>query len=257
MKNKFFKKSAIFLLTFVIYIAGTLPLRDILAVFTVTDVRPGAVINPFLSMCFGPVASLACAVSNFVADFISGYPNTILIEGLPLQFLYGFISYLLWKKLTKGDDHSYRLDSVTKVLKFILVAFVYAIISCIGVGLLVVTNYGGSLFDVAKFVFLNNFDMTVVLGLPLMIVANIVVSGIHREKFRTLSLNELIIIFASVIEIIGIGVIIYATYSTYINAINQTYEVWNNIFFYSVIFINLTIVAMLIFMKLIENKFKN
>ena len=98
--------------------------------------------------------------------------------------------------------------------------------------------------------------MTILLGLPLMIVGNIVVSAIHNEKFRKLSLNELIILYTCVLELIGIGVIIYAAYSTYINALNQTYEVWNNIFFYSVIFINIVTLAMLLFMKIIENNNK-
>ena len=69
--NRLFKLVAIFFVSFIIYLAGTLPLRETFAVFTVTDVRPGAVINPFLSICFGPVAALACSVSNFVADYLN------------------------------------------------------------------------------------------------------------------------------------------------------------------------------------------
>lgn len=254
MNNKIFKNINIFFLTLVIYIVTTLPLRDIFAVFTVTDVRPGAVVNPFLSICFGPVASLACAIANFIADYISGYPNAVLIIGIPFQFLYGLISWLIWKKLTKNDEHSYRLNSVSKIVKFIFTMFVYGVVSAIGVSIIVRLNYGVPILDTAKFVFLNNFDMSVILGLPLMIFANIVVSGIHNEKIRKLSKNEVIILYTSVIEIVGLAIIAYATYSTYINAASETYEVWNNIFFYSAAFINIVLVITIVFLKILEGR---
>lgn len=252
MNKKLIKNVTIFFLTVLIYLVTTMPLRETLAVFTVTDVRPGAVVNPFLSICFGPIASLACSIANFIADFISGYPNLVLIEGLPFQFIYGLIPWLIWKKLTKGDDHSYRLDSINKILKFVFTMFVYGVISAIGVGIIVRLNYGVPILDTAKFVFLNNFDMSVILGLPLMIFANIIVSGIHNEKIRKLSRNEIIILYTSVVELIGLAVIVYATYSTYVNAANQTYEVWNNIFFYSAAFINAILIVSIIFLKVLE-----
>lgn len=253
------KKVLKFLLTMIVsaavYLIATMPLREPLAVFTVTDVRPGAVVNPFLSMCFGPAASLGCAISNFYADYISGYPLKVLFQGFIPQFLYGFISFVLWKKLTKGDDHSYRLDSISKILKFTLVVFVYALFSGLCVGYIVQSNFGANFIETVFFVFLNNFDMTMILGCPLMIFANIIVSSRNKEKMRHLSPNELIIIYTCLIELIGVGVITYGSYTTYASLPATTYEIWNQIFIYAAIFINVVLLITLGFIKLIEDSF--
>lgn len=256
MKNKYIKSLIIFVVSAIVYLAGTLPLRDLLSVFTVTDVRPGAVINPFLSICFGPLAALGCTVSNFFADYLSGYPTKVLLQGLIPQFLYGFIPYILWKKLTKGDDHSYRLDSLSKLLKFTFVAFVYGVIAGICVGYIVQSNYGANFFNTAIFVFLNNFDMTMMFGCPLMIIANIIVSGKDKKEYRSLSTNEIIILYTSVIEIIGMGVIAYAVYAATIDGINDTYAIWNNIYIYSTIYFNVILIVSIGLLAIIENRIK-
>lgn len=253
-RNKLFELIAIFFVSFVIYIAGTLPLRETFAVFTVTDVRPGAALNPFMSLCFGPAASLGCAISTFIADFFSGYPTKVLFQGLPLQFIYGFVPYIVWKKLTKGDDHSYRIDSIKKYAIFTLISFLFGILSGFGVGYIVYSNFGANFFETVGFVFMNNFTFTMLLGFPLMICANIVISGIGKEVHRKLSKSEYAIIFSSVIEFVGIAIITYKTYSSYAGVSVETYDVWNNIFIYSVVFVNIMIVLTIVVLHILNRK---
>ena len=258
MKNKtVFKQVIICLICTVAYFICTYPLRDTFAVFTVTDVRPGAALNPFLSICFGPAASLGCSIATLIADYLSGYPTKVLIQGFPLQFIYGFIPFLVWKKITKGDDHSYRIDSCNKYLKFTLIAFLFGILSGIGVAYVVYSNFGANFFETLAFVFMNNFTFTMLLGFPLMICANIVISGIGKQTKRKLSINEFVIIFSSVAEFLGIAVIAYATYMIYSHANVGTYDIWNNIFFYSVIYVNLMIAATIVVLKFIEKRRKH
>ena len=255
MKSKtIFKQILICLACTVAYFVCTYPLRDTFAVFTVTDVRPGAALNPFLSICFGPAASLGCSIATLIADYLSGYPTKVLIQGFPLQFIYGFIPFLVWKKITKGDNHSYRIDSSSKFLKFTLIAFLFGILSGVGVAYIVYSNFGANFFETIAFVFMNNFTFTMLFGFPLMICANIVISGIGKEERRKLSVREYVIIFTSVAEFLGIAVITYATYMIYSNANAGTYDIWNNIFFYSVIYVNLMIVATIVVLKFIEKR---
>lgn len=254
MKNKVLKNILICIVTGIVYFICTYPLRDIFAVFTVTDVRPGAALNPFMSLCFGPAASLGCAISTFIADFFSGYPTKVLFQGLPLQFIYGFVPYIVWKKLTKGDDHSYRIDSIKKYAIFTLISFLFGILSGFGVGYIVYSNFGANFFETVGFVFMNNFTFTMLLGFPLMICANIVISGIGKEVHRKLSKSEYAIIFSSVIEFVGIAIITYKTYSSYAGVSVETYDVWNNIFIYSVVFVNIMIVLTIVVLHVLDKK---
>lgn len=251
-KNIVLKNALICIAATLVYFVTTYPLRDLFAVFTVTDVRPGAALNPFMSICFGPAASIGCSIATFIADYLSGYPTKVLFQGLPLQFIYGFIPYLVWKKITKGDDHSYRIDCASKYLKFTLIAFLFGALSGIGVAYIVYSNFGANFFETIGFVFMNNFTFTMLLGFPLMICANIVISGIGKEKNRKLSISEHVIIYSSIAEFLGIAIITYATYRIYSNVNAGTYDIWNNIFFYSVIYVNLMIVATILVLKFIE-----
>ena len=104
---------------------------------------------------------------------------------------------------------------------------------------------------------MNNFTFTMLLGFPLMICANIVISGIDKERNRKLTTNEHVIIFTSIAEFVGIGVITYATYSIYAGSGAGTYDVWNNIFIYSVIYVNLLIVCTIVVLNFIKNAKKS
>lgn len=253
-KASLLKALEITFFTAAIYFLSTYPLRDVFAVFTVTDVRPGAALNPFLSLCFGPFASLGCSIATFIADYLSGYPIKVLFQGFPLQFIYGFVPYIIWKRITKGDDHSYRINSTKKYLIFTLIALTYGLLSGVGVAYIVYSNYGANFFETIAFVFMNNFTFTMLLGFPLMILANIVISGSDKTNFRKPGINEKIIMYSSFIEFIGIAIIVFGFYSLNINNNLEVYNIWNKIFIYSVIYVNIIVLITIIMLKTIESR---
>lgn len=233
-----------------LYLLISVPMRKILSVFTVTDVRPSVAIVPLSSIWFGPLASISCAIGNMIADIMTNSPLNVIIQGIVFQFIYGYVSWILWKKLTKGDDHSYRFDSISKLLKFTLIIIIFATLSAIGVSYLVTSNYGVPFFDTFKFVFLNNFDLPMIIGCPSMIIANIIISKKKNEPMRKLSVNELAIIFSTLLILVGTFIIGYSIYAT--NSIIGTYDIWNSIYLKTALFVNIVLVLEIIFIALVE-----
>lgn len=248
-KRKISKNILICVLSGLAYFLTTYPIRGLFQVFTISDVRPGCAIALASYICFGPYAALGCAISNLIADILTGQTLAVQLEGFPLQFLYGIVSYYLWKYLTKNDEHSYRIDSSIKYIKVTVVCFVYALVSSLGVGLIFYLNYVPNILDITKFVFLNNFTFPMTLLFPILILMNIIVSGSGKEKTRKLGLTEKIIISSSLLKFIGIFFIIVFTFNSGI--IGDTYEMWNKVYIDSILFVNLlsalTIIVTFIF----------
>lgn len=248
--NKTIKNILKLIIPGLLYLAISIPMRNVLSVFTVTDVRPSVAIVPLSSIWFGPLAALSCAIGNMISDITTKNPLNVILLGVIFQFVYGYVSWYLWKKLTKGDDHSYRFDSISKLLKFTLVIFIFAILSATGVGFLVTYNYGVPFFDTFKFVFLNNFDLPMIIGCPAMIIANIIISKKKNEPMRKLSINELAIIFSTLLILVGTIIIGYSIYAS--NSVNGTYDIWNVIYLRSALFVNIILILEIIFITLVE-----
>ena len=133
-------------------------------------------------------------------------------------------------------------------------ALIFGILSGLGVAYIVYSNFGANFVETIGFVFMNNFTFTMLLGFPLMIFANITISGYGKDKTRKLSISEHVIIYSSIAEFVGIAVITFATYSIYSNIEATTYDLWNNIFIYSVIYVNIMIVLTILVLGFIEKR---
>lgn len=210
-----------------VYFITTYPVRELFSVFTVTDVRPGCVVPLFSTICFGPAAAVGCAISNAIADYLVGNSMALIIEGIPIQFLYGYIPYVVWKALTKGDDHSYRIDSSSKYLLIMLVSFIFALLSCVGVGILCYQFYNLNPVDIGKFVLLNNFTFPMLFSYPIMILANLIISGVGKET-RSTSISERVMLVSSLVNVIGIIAIALSVY--YGTSGITNYDIWNDIY---------------------------
>ena len=235
-----------------VYFITTYPIRGLFSVFTVTDVRPGCVVLLFSSICFGPAASIGCAISNAIADYLVGNSMAVIIEGIPIQFLYGYIPYKVWKALTKGDDHSYRINSASKYLKIMLVSFIFALLSSIGVGTMCYQFFDLNPIDIGKFVLLNNFTFPMLFSYPIMILANLIISGIGKEKIRTTFASEKVMLFSSLLNVIGI--IVVALYEYYGTAGTTNYEIWNSIYLKSMAYVDCICLLTLLVLLYIERK---
>lgn len=250
-KRSLFENFIIFVISALLFFAFSMPFRDLLSVFTVSEVRFAAVLNPLLGICFGFPSALGIAVANFIADFFSGYSLAVLLEGLIPQFLYSYIPYLIWIRLNKGESHIRRLDSASRLLKYAICVFVYALISGIGVGLIVQINFGADFLNCAFFVFLNNWMMGIILGCPLMILINVMMSYNKRNLFDP---EKIIIVSALIETILFILIIIYVYSRTNSEAI---YDIWNKVYIYSAIIINLFLIFVYIVVRIVEKNRKS
>ena len=249
------KKTVRFLLIYVLsgvaFFLLTLPFHKILAVFTVTEVRPSAVLYPFLGISFGWPAALGIMTANFICDAMNGYSLAILFEGLIPQLLYTIAPYYLWKHITKGEDHVHRLDCAGRVLKYASVCLTFSLLSAFGVGLLMAINFHIDPTQAAFFVLLNNFHMSVVLGCPLMILSNQILSR-RAGTDRTLTRNEIILMITAAVQLlllIGVAVTVYTGGRTI-----GTYDIWNTIYVVGFVLISITMPISLICMVLFRKK---
>lgn len=249
------KKVVRFILTYVLsgisFFLLTMPFHKIFAVFTVSEVRPSAVLYPLLGTCFGWSSALGIMTANAISDIMNGYTPALITEGLVLQLLYAIVPYYLWKKLTKGESHRHRLDSISRILKYVAVCFIFSVLSAIGVGTLIYLNYHTNPTQAALFVLLNNFDISVILGCPLMVISNQIISR-HSGTKRVITSEERIIIITAIAQIIvmtGVMAIIYSSDKTI-----GTYSIWNSIYIIELVFINLSMLISLAFMMRFRKK---
>lgn len=253
-KKRVFRYILIFLLSGAAFFLLTLPFHKILAVFTATEVRPSAVLYPFLGISFGWPAALGIMTSNLICDAMNGYSAAILIEGLIPQLLYTMVPYYLWKKLMKDEDHKHRLDCVGRVLKYVLVCVVFSVLSAVGVGILMYINFHIDPVQPALFVLLNNFDMSVLLGCPLMVLSNQIISRCSGTD-RKLTRNEIIILITALVQVLIMTCIVVAIYSS--GKTLGTYDIWNTIYIIATIFINISMLISLICMVILGKNARN
>ena len=243
----------IYLLSGIAFFLLTMPFHKILAVFTVAEVRPSAVLYPFLGISYGWPAALGIMTANFISDAVNGYSTAILLEGLIPQLLYTIVPYYLWKALSKTEDHIHRLDSVSRVLKYVLVCLIFSELSAIGVGTIIYINFHTNPISAALFVLLNNFDMAIILGCPLMVISNQIISR-RAGTERVLTKNEGVIIMTAIIQIVLMVVATLIIYSG--GKTIGTYDIWNTVYIVGVILINVTMIMSLAIMAIIGEKKK-
>lgn len=227
MKLKYNKTSAvifIFIVSCLLFIIMTLPFRMWLLASEITDMRITTALTPVLGIIFGLPATLGCSTGSFIMDMYSGYGLSYALLGVVQQILYGMVPYYLWKKINKEKDGSqYKLDSLSRILKFCLIIIVDAVIMVAFSG---IVNHAYSVNDFMSinsfYMLLNCFDAGLIFGCPLMIVGHLLerslerVKGSSDKKILTFSLNERIIIYTiitglSICLLVGIAVYVADT----------------------------------------------
>ena len=159
-------------LSAVIFFAVALPFRQLLNLMPgITEIRPANVIPPVLGLVWGPFAAAGIAIGNLISDIVSGSNAFICITGFIANFLYAYLPYKLWyTTAVQEDDLFTTLGSVRKILKYICIILLDS---------LVVTGMLSCIFETAGFsasgsayalLFFNNFDFTVLLGVPILIL---------------------------------------------------------------------------------------
>ncbi len=178
MKIKVNKKSAalfVFGINLILFILLTAPFKLWVAASEMTQMRPTAALTPVLGMIFGWPAALGCAAGNLVCDLLAGYELSYSFLNSIFQILYAMSAYCLWKKLNRErGGKEFRLDSVTRILKFCLLLICNALLAVFFTSIL---NHAYHVMDILSldslFLFVNSFDSGLLFGAPLLILGRL------------------------------------------------------------------------------------
>jgi len=83
-------------------------------------VRPAAALPVFFGILWGPAAAWGLGIGNVAGDFFGSW-SPMSIPGFFVNFLYPYLSYLLWHRLVNGSE--VRIDRYCLAC-FLLVTFV-------------------------------------------------------------------------------------------------------------------------------------
>ena len=187
MKKQLSKNKAtlfVFLMNMLLFVVLTAPFKIWIAASEITEMRPAAALTPVLGMIFGWPAALGCAMGNMICDVAAGYEISYALVNSFLQIIYAMSAYFIWKKMNKErNGEEFRLDSVTRILKFCLLLVINALLT---VALTSVLNHAYSVAEIISFdnlfVFINSFDSGLLFGAPLLILGHLL--QMHIENLR-------------------------------------------------------------------------
>lgn len=187
MKKQLSKNKAtlfVFLMNMLLFVVLTAPFKIWIAASEITEMRPAAALTPVLGMIFGWPAALGCAMGNMICDVAAGYEISYALVNSFLQIIYAMSAYFIWKKMNKErNGEEFRLNSVTRILKFCLLLVINALLT---VALTSVLNHAYSVAEIISFdnlfVFINSFDSGLLFGAPLLILGHLL--QMHIENLR-------------------------------------------------------------------------
>ena len=224
-KNKYTIAVGTFLISACAFLVLAMPFKLWLSLADITEMRPNSALTPVLGMIFGMPAALGCAAGNFIADLFSGYELTYSLLSIFMQLLYGMVPYYLWRALnSERNGDQFRLDSISRILKFWLVMLVNSVLTVAFSGVL---NHAFSVVSFFSeqnlFLFLNSFDSGLLFGCPFLVCGHLLRKRVdnartgEKKKVMDFSLSERMIL-NTIITGIGIcclvGLAVYITDKT-------------------------------------------
>ncbi len=177
MKIKMTKKSSalfVFAMNMLLFILLTAPFKIWAAASEITQMRPTAALTPVLGMIFGWPAAFGCAAGNFICDLSAGYEALYAALNSLLQILYAMCAYFFWKKINRErGGREFRLNSVSRILKFCLLLGLNALLTVLFTSIL---NHAYNIADIVSidnlYLFINSFDAGLLFGTPLLILGS-------------------------------------------------------------------------------------
>ncbi len=265
MKKQLSKNKAtlfVFLMNMLLFVVLTAPFKIWIAASEITEMRPAAALTPVLGMIFGWPAALGCAMGNMICDVAAGYEISYALVNSFLQIIYAMSAYFIWKKMNKErNGEEFRLNSVTRILKFCLLLVINALLT---VALTSVLNHAYSVAEIISFdnlfVFINSFDSGLLFGAPLLILGHLL--QMHIENLRegkdtkiiNFTMSERMILNTL---ITGLCICVFVGISIYLMA---RYKVASNVsaigrvYIYETLALNVYFALSIGFMKFTEQK---
>lgn len=254
--------AAVFLLNLALFILFTMPFKLWVAASEITQMRPAAALTPVLGMVFGLPAALGCAGGNLICDLFSGYELTYAALNSLLQILYAMAAYFLWKRLNREQgDSRFRLDSVTKILKFCLLLVINAALTVVCTGIL---NHGYAVAQLISmdnlYLFINSFDAGLLFGAPLLILGHLLQNHLENlksgknERALRFSMNERMIL-NTLITGLGICTLVgAAVYLTDKYGAAEGVGLWGRIYLFETLALNVYFALSMGLMRFTERK---
>lgn len=235
-----------FLVIGILFFCVTYFSNTVLSAYDVTGIRLSATFNPVFGIAFGWSAVIACAVANFVSDLASGWGISVAFLGFIPQIIYGIFPYYVWKHYNHSLSKRTRLDNPRKTIMFAVLMFIDSIFIGLSVGGIQKFVSNDNFWETARFSALNDFDMCLVFGLPLMAVIDYIYSKILHGGKRKLSANEIILLITSVADIAVFGGIISVFYLSHPEM--QREILWKMIFEISLAVFNVLLILSIVVM---------
>lgn len=135
----------------------------------VTEVRPANMIPPVLGLLWGPAAAWGTTIANAISDIVVSHSGfNVWFPGMIINFFFSYLPYKLWYSLQNGgkDSHPPKMNSVSEILRFIYVCFIDSLATTTLLALLFEILGFQTYASGAPLLFFNNFDFTIVLGIP-------------------------------------------------------------------------------------------
>ncbi|MDD3279706.1 MAG: SpoIIE family protein phosphatase [Lachnospiraceae bacterium] len=154
----------------VLFLVFNIPFRLLLGLLPYSEVRPSNMIPPVLGILWGPPGAVGTALMNMLLDiFISKSPVTVWLPGVIINFFYAYLPYKMWYGFGKKPSVLPKMERVSEILRYIAVILVDSTVTT--TLLLLAFEHAGERCGKkeAWFLFFNNFDFAILLGVPFLI----------------------------------------------------------------------------------------
>ena len=254
--------TAVFLLNLALFVLFTIPFKLWVAASEITQMRPASALTPVLGMIFGWPAALGCAAGNLLCDLLSGYELLYAALNSLLQVLYAMTAYFLWKRLNRErNGREFRLDSVTRILKFSLLLMINALVTVLCTGIL---NHSYHVADFVSmdhlYLFINSFDAGLLFGAPLLILGHLLQNHLENlkagknEKALHFSMNERMILNTIITGLCICTLVGAAVYLTDKYGAADGVGLWGRVYLFETLALNVYFALSMGLMRFTERK---
>lgn len=147
-------------------------------VFTLesTNIRMASFLAPVFGIIWGPVGALGIGIGNFIADTFSPYFHLEIgairyILGSMGNALMSFLSYIMWHTIFLNPHEDPFAVNVKNILRYIFIQLIVAGVTSFYLTLISpISEWFNSAWDFFFMIMLNNFDINILIGLPVLLM---------------------------------------------------------------------------------------
>lgn len=229
IKMKIIKKINIFIVTAILFFLVTMPFRKLFGMAGLTEVRPASAFPTAFGILFGATGALGCAVGNFAADLISGYPLQVCLYGLIAQFLYGWIPHFMWHWGRKKKEKSrIWFNNAKDVRRYMGIVFLDSLLMAVMLGgMLHFLGLGIFWSQSTLLLFFNNLVFSVLLGIPIILLCSM--AG-GQERRHVMTLNVRFVLIFLVLSMLSASLMGISSYAEAIHYTKDALQLWNRVY---------------------------